>query len=358
MKTKFFTLLIAALSFSSISFARLFRVGYVGPLVTGVDFADAQAAHDAASDGDTLQFYPGTTGSGSYTISTYNKKLVLIGNGYFINDAYYVNNTGLNMLTGTVALYIIPTPGSTSSDGTIIEGFNYCNVQLSDNLTLSNLTITRCNGSGGYFFGGAVYGTITLVDCKITECFNVYLDPTNQNGNVNLTVKNLRVENCKLNQASLAPLNPASTFLINNCIFDQPNFGDNNVVVQNCILLYSTSAYGVSNTVFNNNIFDGQPIINGSNNQFNVNVANPGANVFVGLPTQGAYSEDAKYQLTATSPAKGAGIGGVDLGPFGGANPYRLSGIAAIPTVYKLQAATPNATTNPYPITVSVRSNN
>jgi hypothetical protein len=53
-----------------------------------------------------------------------------------------------------------------------------------------------------------------------------------------------------------------------------------------------------------------------------------------------AGSDDAKYQLAAASPAIGGGvdISGTkpDCGAFGGNDPYVLSGIPNIPTIYSL----------------------
>ena len=80
--------------------------------------------------------------------------------------------------------------------------------------------------------------------------------------------------------------------------------------------------------------------------------------VFVGYAIQGAYSNDGIYVLKTTSPAKGAGVGGTDMGMFGGTNPYKLSGIPKIPAFYKLTAPSNTTSTNPYTVTFSVRSNN
>ena len=46
--------------------------------------------------------------------------------------------------------------------------------------------------------------------------------------------------------------------------------------------------------------------------------------------------EDARYQLHPNSPAKGVGENGTDAGAFGGDEPYILSGIPSIPTIYQL----------------------
>ncbi len=47
-------------------------------------------------------------------------------------------------------------------------------------------------------------------------------------------------------------------------------------------------------------------------------------------------SPDGKYQLKPGSPAIGAGTAGGDIGAFSGANPYKLSGVPAIPRLTHL----------------------
>src|SRR5690606_4452682 len=110
MKIRFFTLLAASLFLGQLSFAKILRVGYVGPLVSGVDYADGNSAYNAANDGDTIQCYPGSSGSGNYYISAYNKRLVLTGNGYLLSGTGA--NSGLSMLTGEVGFSIYPVASS------------------------------------------------------------------------------------------------------------------------------------------------------------------------------------------------------------------------------------------------------
>ncbi len=88
MQTKFCTLLVAALFISSISFGKIFRVGYNGLALTGVDYADLQSAQDAANAGDTIQIYTSIATNG-----TINKQLVIIGYGYNFDV-----NTGLQAI--------------------------------------------------------------------------------------------------------------------------------------------------------------------------------------------------------------------------------------------------------------------
>ena len=75
------------------------------------------------------------------------------------------------------------------------------------------------------------------------------------------------------------------------------------------------------------------------------------------------YSSDARWQLATNSVAKNAGVipgtsTATDCGMYGGTNPYKASGIPAVPAFYKLNAPSSTATTSPYTITFSARSNN
>ena len=122
-------------------------------------------------------------------------------------------------------------------------------------------------------------------------------------------------------------------------------------------MLESNILYTVSNYLactFNNNLFVNKsqasfPNLTGNNNQFGLS----SASLFVT-----STSNDARYQLRAGSPAIGAGVGGMDAGMFGGANPYRLSGIPPTPSIYKLTSGSTQTSGNPYTIIFSTRSNN
>lgn len=57
-------------------------------------------------------------------------------------------------------------------------------------------------------------------------------------------------------------------------------------------------------------------------------------------------NEETRWMLKAGSPAIGSGFDGVDMGFFGGANPYRLSGLAPRPRItrFVVPAAATDAT--------------
>lgn len=90
---KLILLSVAATLISSLSFATIRRVGFFGPVVSGVDYPGFQAAHDAAAIGDTIMMGPKTHLSGELS-----KRLVILGPGFFLNPAN-AGNAGLQIFT-------------------------------------------------------------------------------------------------------------------------------------------------------------------------------------------------------------------------------------------------------------------
>jgi hypothetical protein len=86
-----------------------------------------------------------------------------------------------------------------------------------------------------------------------------------------------------------------------------------------------------SSCSFSYNIGTGNQFGTYFNNKSNV----PMDSVFVCWSDCSASSSDGRYALKANSPAKGAGMGGADMGAFGGTHPYVLSGLPNIPAIYK-----------------------
>lgn len=153
------------------------------------------------------------------------------------------------------------------------------------------------------------------------------------------------------------------------------NTANNNNVVRNNVFRTSVAMYSgyfanniVSSTlnfinvVVKNNVGIGNP------SGFSTYVGSNGniggytdAQVFQGISSN---STDGQWRLAASSPAIAAGltVGSVvtpNAGAFGGPDPYKLSGIANIPTIYSLTvpASIPSGT-NSMTITFSSRNNN
>lgn len=120
----------------------------------------------------------------------------------------------------------------------------------------------------------------------------------------------------------------------------------NNTTFINNILRHGSFSY--SNTSVINNIGNSTQFGTENGNQSNMNMDD----VFIGTG-----STDGQWQLKEGSPAIGAGLGGVDCGMFGGADPYILSGIPAIPAIYKFEIEVDNVEQK-IDVEVSVKSRN
>lgn len=329
-------LLISALQQAN---AAIRRVGYFGTPRTGVDYADLQAAHNASAAGDTILLYPG-----NWT-ATFSKKIVLIGYGYYTDQ-----NQNLQVITGTSSTQVTLNTGSDNSIFTGLNGLTINNT--ASNATVAGIVISRCD-------------ILILLGSKTYNNWQVTQSVMGLNaGSYGGLLTNWLVSNCILNKYS----NAAYTFYMTSsssqsCLFTNNictdynvNFGNANVVCQNTIFLVYREG-GVAAT-YQNNISDNNWVLPNGNGNQNLSTSTMNSNVFVGYATQGSYTDDSRWVLKAGSPAIGTGTGGVDCGIYGGSNPYKLSGIPAIPAFYKLTAPSVNTSGNPYTITFSVRSNN
>lgn len=369
MKTKIFTLCVAVLFISSVSFAAIRRVGYNGIALSGVDYANFQSAHDASSAGDTIQIYS-SPGSGTIT-----KQLVIMGFGYNF-DA----NPNLQVI-GTDAPSNISLNFYLGSDGSTVEGCSGSfsispydpNTGTGNGSLVSNITFQRCYGTF-YFSNYESYGpssNVKIISCVITGGGMFY------SGVNDYPVTNLQVYNCIL-ESTFTLYKASTTASFINCAMPSPsvignqslNLNDAGVLVKNCILAASGAASNV-NTVFESNFFgEAQPatLPSGSNNRWSQDWAtlftrNGRTDDNAGYYGYAEFDED-YFVLKTGSPAINGGTDAAnnptDAGIYGGelAYRYKLSGVPAVPAIYKLTAPSNSASTNPYNVTISVRSNN
>ncbi len=339
------------------SFAGIKRIGYWGTPVAGVDYATPALAVAACAVGDSLYVYG--SNAGSAWVIDITKRLNVIGTGY-----YYAPNTPNNTVNFNPNLQVYGAysqanitlnDGSSNSIIVGIVGRVICN--QSHTASINNIRISNCWWSG---ITTMYKNGITYDGWEISKCYMLGFSigfPASQTAKVtNFKFYNNIMQSSELVFSNVAGQNA----IVENCTFysyaSQTNAWNGvNLLVQNCIFT-STIINGYNNTVFNNCLVDGSPspAFVGSNNIINVN----SSNIFLGLPTLGTNTDDGRWALKPASPAIGAGIGGIDCGAYGGVNPYKLSGIPAVPAFYKLTAPSTSASSNPYSITFSVRANN
>jgi hypothetical protein len=362
----FVTVLLAAYLTSN---AKISRVGYSGTPLTGVDYSDFASAMNASSNGDTIQIYGSQYGG--YTAIT--KRLVIMGFGYNTDthSNLQINNTNFPTWF-QCGYYCRFDPGS---EGSKVEG-----LYLKDCfIATSDITISRC----WVYDARIVLESRPINNVKFISC-NLETVYTHYN---TFALTNLLITNCLFFYIELSPLNQASSVFIlnsnglsgyNDTWGPYYNAGAFNVgtagaLVKNCIMYNYNSA--CPNTVYENNLFyvstpSPQPL--GSNNKWGnpyyatynrlaqMTEDNIAANYRMWLDQ---FNEE-WYTLKAGSPAINGGFDAAnnptDCGMFGGelAYRYKLGGLPAVPSIYKLSAPGSAAITAPYNITISAKSNN
>lgn len=299
------------------------------------DFTDIPLAILVANTGDTL--YIGGS-SISYTGITLQKKLCIIGPGYFLDE-----NPGspYSTLSATISTRIYCKPGS--------EGSIFTGLILRKGIAIQTDSILI--EKNRFLVGGAQCITFEdVTNCIISKnyilCTDVYttnmLEFTGNSQNIVIS-NNLIYDNTSNIKGIY--MNSTSTATIRN-----------NIVV------------GVTNSFYNatieNNIFD-CVISNVNNCNVRNNLCRSNAlgslngnipNVIMSTVFTGTGSSDNKWQLQIGSQGHGSGHNGVDCGIFGGPDPYILSGLPSIPIIYDLSVPTFGTTSGGLNVTIKARS--
>lgn len=290
--------------------AKVLRVFYFGTSVAGTDFATPQLAHDAAAAGDTIAIYPNAGLAGVVCI----KRLVWLGVGYFIDGT---GNAGLQSFTVPSALSFLNL--GLGSDATVVSGLTLSTLTI--NGASANHLIKRNNITNALNFSANTTGVSVLQN---------YINSISSSGS--FSTANVNISN-NIILSTLTLTTGTNNGLLSNNVFTANAFSLGTFIVQNNISV--TSAPVTCNScTFLNNIGAGTQYPVGNGNLQNTVMAN----VFVGTGTS-----DAKWKLKVASPAIGAGQAGVDCGAYGGPDPYVLSGVPQIPSIYQLVA--PGGTT-------------
>ncbi|MFT3822543.1 MAG: hypothetical protein QM731_01435 [Chitinophagaceae bacterium] len=320
------------------------------------DFTTFQAAIQSASvvSGDTLYIEPSATEyyTGSITVS---KKLVVLGMGYFHNtdNAGFPANPGLQYAKVTTSLGYFRL--ANGANGSVYAGLIIAGVGLTGSASAWNLTFERNAFTGDLNMESGTNDNVTVKKNFFSSC----AVRSNTNG---VTLSGLTCENNLFYgyyaRLDLVYLTGTANIIRNNSI-SESYYGYNilNAYVVNNI--FGTTAGGTfTNSTVKNNIFTSNQTLPGTatNNQVNILLAN----IYAG----GTGSIDSRFVLKAGSPAIGAGltVGSVtnpDCGAYGATDPYKLSGMPPIPSIYTLTVPTSipsgSATMN---VTFSVRNNN
>ncbi len=264
------------------------------------------AAVTAAGVNDIIMVEGSNSGYGDITI---NKKVTIIGPGYFVDENTNLQATPLSAYVNTITL-------NSGASGSSISGMVYTDFTAMVINSVSNLSILN-----SYFAGGANTNVVRIFG---TGNNLLILGNYTYNSNIVLlssTYSGVLVANNYLRRIETG----ASSVLVSNNVLNTTTGAEidvrNSTVQNNIFLTPITNAFSNSTgSIIKNNVFVGAQVGVDATNLIN----QPLASLFVGLPGN---TTDTQWRLKTGSPAIGAGVGNADCGIYGGTTPYRPSGI-------------------------------
>ena len=347
------TLLLAAFALVTFSqsFAKVWRVNNNAGIIADFTTVGAAIASASVVSGDTLHI---EASPNSYPVSgsAITKSLTYIGAGYFLdpNDPGAPANTGLQVATEHSNLQFLRL-------GAGADGSKFIGLIFSGSLYMSganNVSIERCLIISGIYFESGTNNNFSF-----RKSFMANSNQINMSGSAVISgfvcENNLFYNSAFVN---LPNLTGSANIFRNNTIGGFNGMTLTNTYVANNIFGITPQCNFVNCTIKNNLFQINQTLPpTATDNQLNVNMAT----VTIGGTTG---SLDSRWQLKPGSPAIGAGltVGTVvspDCGAFGATDPYKLSGIPNIPTIYTMNVPVSipsgSATMN---VTFSTRNNN
>lgn len=346
MKTIIITILLVFTTSSA--FANIWRVNNNSIYTQGCSncFTQLQNAIDNQQvlPGDTIHLEASST---NYDAATINKKLVIIGPGYFLNENGSLQQNIQSAIIDDINI-------EAGGEGSILIGVNIEGKFSTDaNLFIdaSNIKILRCKVYGTIYLNS--YTTNPINNITISQCFVEYIYQISSN---KPPVNNLLVTNCYIEKS----------FNLSN---STNNY--NGIFSHNVVRYTSSGSNGID--YFNNIFIDGDGLNQDKNSSTNVY-----NNIFIsGVPSWLSSSSNISIAKATVFVANGSTDGIHKLNPpticpqcytgypnsteqigiFGGTTPYILSGIAPTPTIYELKNRPSSYQGDTIHIKISTRSN-
>lgn len=301
--------------------------------VNGLVYTTLDAAIGDAVAGDTIYVEPSTI---NYSIgSALTKRLIFIGDGY-----------------------------SKGSNANLISPLSF---NLNSSVITSNFSINA--GAENSAFIGMVLNSLLTVNANNILFKRCSFLPNGNAHNVFLNSNNNIIEQCFFQLGGSGHhdvLGSGSGNIFKNCIMQDILANQINPLVDQCVL---GGVQSVTNGVFTNCIV-GTNTFSGVSNctfSFSIKVGNafgtPGSNnienaSFNDIIETVPASEDKHFRLKSGSIALGVGNTGQNIGPFGGADPYRLSGMAGIPIIRNFFLSTTGSAASGLSGSITIQSNN
>ncbi len=344
---------IAVLSiFSLESFADIWRVNNNAAYNNWANrqvFDNLTLAVNTAAPGDTLYIESSGINYGTLTIS---KQLTILGTGYFLNQ-----NTGKQ--NNSQPSSVLDLVFDANSSGSYVSGLEVVGNGYFGDFVLNNITIDRCYFPHSFPGAGIIFTnyTNTLTNIVISRNY-IESNILPVNGAIAGQVANLIVTNNRVGGA-IVFITTCTGTIAQNAIGNGFNIDSginfyNNIVINGPVVQNTNSSSNIFNNVFSFSQ-PSLPWLVGGNNNFGV----PYADIFdvTTIPTTDGIL---KLKPIGDCPQCYQGFPGgtVEVGVKGGNEPYILSGIPNIPSIYNLQAPANAPQGENLPVNVSTRSNN
>jgi hypothetical protein len=282
-------LFLAAISMAVAANAKILRVSNVTG--SSAPYSTIEAAHDAASAGDTIMVDGSNTSYGDITIT---KRLVLIGPGFWL-----VNNGIIEEGSSTASLGTV----NIKSSQTVLKGLT---ITMAIQIRATNVVINRCHLSRITFFTGADNAVISQNYITRAISKDSYASVTNYHQITNNIITYIESNH-----------NYSIVGGISNSNIAYNTFRD------------ATAKIGVTNSTIEHNLWKSF-VDHGSNNSVN----NNGETEIISLQATNDFIDSDYYKLEIPEEVTS------QYGAFAGDSPYILSGVPSGPVIQDLVVPT------------------
>lgn len=312
------------------------------------DFKLLQEAINAAVDGDSIYVVGSPTDYG--TISINDKRLVLIGPGYFLGENEDIKTQASNETAKISRLTIVGEKAS----NTVISG-------IDNGLGTNFITIDDGNDQGKPQNVVLLRNKINNINVNFAESTLIkenFIDNVilNRGASNSIIWNNIIIG--RIQESGISG-GLSGTNIKNNTLNDGLN-GVDNAKVENNIFI-AGGLEGTSNNTVQNNVFtvtESEAFPEDPNSNTYKDMGNKFGQPATSLFVSSEREIDSDFQLAEGSPAKGAGIDGVDAGAFTtDENSYKISGLPAIPSIYELTTNGVGTPETGMKVTIKAKSN-
>ncbi len=284
-------------------------------------YSSLQECHDDArvQPGDVILVEGSTK---LYEGLTCTKRLTIMGTGYFLTENQQTSANGLPARVGAIKL----EPGA---EGTTLIGlyFDSALSSYAPTITIDDVVIMRCYLTSGILINNSINSLVIIQNFFSGNSAPIRIG-LSSHALTGVIVKN-NYFNAGFN--ILTPNAPRVFANVENNIFRG--------VVQlhatsfrNNILISQNNTVNITSPVIEYNLTDGTQLSAWPNNQ-----TFQESNLFVGELPGIENSPDGRYRIKPGSSYLTAGYQGSEPGIFGGNEPYVLSGLPPVPTIYELR---------------------